>query len=386
MSFPLTILAFSILWRMPWTDLSIPTSTAADRGDDKASELRETVAAVVLSDPDTWTEAMLGKAPEEYVEWIQDPQRWGGGIELAILAAHYATEIAAVDIQTLRISVFGEGQGFQNRAFVIYDGIHYDVLVRRGEQKLFETTDQGMLEEAIKVAKEAQTARNFTDVANFTLRCVVCQKGLTGQSDAVEHAKATGHANFADSLVQSPCGRAMLQWLLVPVLLLPEALLKIQAYQKPMTGTLLDLNLSSQSLRLTWGFHLNEGSALGYWMPRVQAALGYWGIKFMIFCGVLAAGFFVWQMQKVHSRSGQLGAIFLVSGAVGNLVDRLYVGGVIDYLLLQMHGLVNTSFFWNLSDLYIDFAVILLLLALARGDLGAESDEERTTEGTKKEH
>lgn len=36
---------------------------------------------------------------------------------------------------------------------------------------------------------------------------------------------------------------------------------------------------------------------------------------------------------------------------------------MIDYLLLQMHGLVNTSFFWNLSDLYIDFAVILLLLA-----------------------
>lgn len=23
---------------------------------------------------------------------IQDPQRWGGGIELAILAAHYSTE------------------------------------------------------------------------------------------------------------------------------------------------------------------------------------------------------------------------------------------------------------------------------------------------------
>ena len=26
-------------------------------------------------------------------------------------------------------------------------------------------------------------------------------------------------------------------------------------------------------------------------------------------------------------RSGQLGAVFLVAGAVGNLVDRLYVGG-----------------------------------------------------------
>ena len=31
---------------------------------------------------------------------------------------------------------------------------------------------------------------NFTDVANFTLRCLVCQKGLKGQGDAVEHAKA----------------------------------------------------------------------------------------------------------------------------------------------------------------------------------------------------
>lgn len=27
-------------------------------------------------------------------------------------------------------------------------------------------------------------------------------------------------------------------------------------------------------------------------------------------------------------RSGQFGAVFLVSGAVGNLVDRFYVGGV----------------------------------------------------------
>ena len=38
--------------------ISIP----ADRGDDKASELRETVAAVVLSDPDTWGAVEIGGA------------------------------------------------------------------------------------------------------------------------------------------------------------------------------------------------------------------------------------------------------------------------------------------------------------------------------------
>eukprot|EP00913_Durusdinium_trenchii_P024872 g23346.t1 len=154
-----------------------------DSGDDKASELRGMVAGLVLSDPETWTEAMLGKPPEEYADWIQDSEHWGGGIELAILATSHemetrsGKEIAAVDIQTLRVSVFGEGQGFRRRALLIYDGIHYDVLA---------------------VAKEAQIARNFTDVGRFTLRCVSCQKGLVGQQDAVEHAKATGYINFTE--------------------------------------------------------------------------------------------------------------------------------------------------------------------------------------------
>lgn len=41
-------------------------------------------------------------------------------------------------------------------------------------------------------------ARQFTDIANFTLRCGVCQIGLKGEKEAVEHAKATGHQNFAE--------------------------------------------------------------------------------------------------------------------------------------------------------------------------------------------
>ena len=32
-----------------------------------------------------------GKKREEYVRWIQNSQIWGGGIELAALARHFAT-------------------------------------------------------------------------------------------------------------------------------------------------------------------------------------------------------------------------------------------------------------------------------------------------------
>uniref|UniRef100_A0A7N2M8F0 OTU1-like C-terminal C2H2-type zinc finger domain-containing protein n=1 Tax=Quercus lobata TaxID=97700 RepID=A0A7N2M8F0_QUELO len=40
--------------------------------------------------------------------------------------------------------------------------------------------------------------RRFTDTANFTLRCGVCQIGVIGQKEAVEHAQATGHVNFQE--------------------------------------------------------------------------------------------------------------------------------------------------------------------------------------------
>ncbi|CAJ1438454.1 unnamed protein product, partial [Effrenium voratum] len=76
---------------------------------DSSGELRDMVAAVVISSPDVWTEAMLGKDPEAYADWIMDSEHWGGGIELAILAEHFQTELAAFDIQSLRVDIFGQG-------------------------------------------------------------------------------------------------------------------------------------------------------------------------------------------------------------------------------------------------------------------------------------
>jgi hypothetical protein len=50
---------------------------------------------------------------------------------------------------------------------------------------------------AERLVAACHAARQFTDTANFTLRCGVCQIGIKGEKEAVEHAKATGHQNFA---------------------------------------------------------------------------------------------------------------------------------------------------------------------------------------------
>ncbi|XP_022976617.1 ubiquitin thioesterase OTU1-like [Cucurbita maxima] len=52
--------------------------------------------------------------------------------------------------------------------------------------------------QALHFVEEQQRKRRFTDTANFTLRCGVCQIGVIGQTEAVEHAKATGHVNFQE--------------------------------------------------------------------------------------------------------------------------------------------------------------------------------------------
>ncbi|KAK6946905.1 OTU domain [Dillenia turbinata] len=164
-----------------------------ERDKHKASELREVIAATVASDPTKYSKAFLGKSNEEYCAWILNPERWGGAIELSILAEYYEREIAAYDIQTMRCDLYGQANNYGERVMLIYDGLHYDALVVQKDRTI------GPIEGlAFNFVREQQRSRSYTDTANFTLRCGVCQIGVKGQKEAVEHAQATGHVNFSE--------------------------------------------------------------------------------------------------------------------------------------------------------------------------------------------
>lgn len=169
-----------------------------------APEMRNLIAQIVASDPESYSEAILGKTNQEYCDWIRRDDTWGGAIEVSILSKFYQCEICVVDTQTVRIDRFGEDAGYAKRVLLIYDGIHYDPLERRipnsdiPPQTIFSSSDDIVLAQALELADEARRKRQFTDVNRFTLRCMVCQKGLTGQVEAREHAKETGHTNFGE--------------------------------------------------------------------------------------------------------------------------------------------------------------------------------------------
>ncbi|XP_049770744.1 ubiquitin thioesterase OTU1 isoform X2 [Schistocerca cancellata] len=93
-----------------------------------ASYMRQIIAEEVINDGDSYSEAILGKPPRAYCDWILRPDSWGGAIELSVLSHFYGIEIAVVDTLNAIVNRFGEDRHYPQRVFLVFDGIHYDPL------------------------------------------------------------------------------------------------------------------------------------------------------------------------------------------------------------------------------------------------------------------
>ena len=63
--------------------------------------LRKVVADAIIKDKTKYNKEFLGEdmEPDEYAEWIQKPNSWGGHPELEILSKHFNKMIYVVDIK-----------------------------------------------------------------------------------------------------------------------------------------------------------------------------------------------------------------------------------------------------------------------------------------------
>lgn len=127
-------------------------------------------------------------------------------MELRAFSELFKIQINTVDVQTCRIDRFGEDQGYTSAVYVLYDGIHYDALVSKPFPqasgafltRAFPPADKAIEQQAISLASKLKAERAYTDVTNFSIRCLECQACFKGQSGAQDHAKNTGHVNFGE--------------------------------------------------------------------------------------------------------------------------------------------------------------------------------------------
>lgn len=166
--------------------------------------MRQIIAQAVHNDKETYNAGILGRDNDEYCAWIMQESNWGGAIEVSILSQHYGIEFDVVDITNAMINRFGEDKQYPMRGFLLYDGIHYDPLYLESfngdnPRTLFSVDEEPFIfVMAQRLAEEAKSSRQYTDVNKFTLRCMQCDTQLKGQKEATEHAKQTGHTNFGE--------------------------------------------------------------------------------------------------------------------------------------------------------------------------------------------
>jgi signal peptidase II len=101
----------------------------------------------------------------------------------------------------------------------------------------------------------------------------------------------------------------------------------------------------------------NTGMSYGFLDDR--GAFGRWLLSGF---AVAAIALFLWFLKHGETRLSGMGYGLLVGGALGNLVDRLWYGSVVDFISLHWAG-----FYWyvfNLADVWITLGVGLLLLQI----------------------
>jgi signal peptidase II len=77
---------------------------------------------------------------------------------------------------------------------------------------------------------------------------------------------------------------------------------------------------------------------------------------------VAASLFFIYWLVKIKDRRVRLCLSFILSGTLGNMIDRVFRGGVIDFLSFRFGTYAFPVF--NVADSLLVVGVILLIIAL----------------------
>ena len=146
--------------------------------------------------------------------------------------------------------------------------------------------------------------------------------------------------------------QAFLLWLgLSSFLLILDQLTKVIAKNSLFEGV-------SQPVTsfLNWTLVYNSGAAFSF-----LAQAGGWQRWFFTGVGIIAALIMIWLIRKnAHQTIFSLALSLVLSGAIGNVIDRIIYGAVVDFVDVHYIGWHWPAF--NIADSAITIGVILLIV------------------------
>ena len=103
----------------------------------------------------------------------------------------------------------------------------------------------------------------------------------------------------------------------------------------------------------------NEGAAFSF-----LASAGGWQRWFFILLALVFSVYVIWELARLSYRERHLGAVngLILGGAVGNVIDRIVHGHVVDFVLLHYQQHIFPAF--NVADSALFCGVVLWGLLL----------------------
>jgi signal peptidase II len=109
---------------------------------------------------------------------------------------------------------------------------------------------------------------------------------------------------------------------------------------------------------------LTYNRGISYGLFQQDGEFGRW---FLVVVKLGAAALFVFWLMRAESRMVAASLGLLIAGAIGNAIDRIWAGAVIDFVSLHAMG-----FYWyvfNLADIAIVAGVLGLLYDAVKGSV-----------------
>lgn len=142
-------------------------------------------------------------------------------------------------------------------------------------------------------------------------------------------------------------------WLAVAVLLLDQATKQLALTQLVLHESVALL----PSLNLTLVY--NKGAAFGF----LSSASG-WQNVFFIVVALVACGVILYLLRQTRERLFAVALMLVLGGAIGNLVDRILYGHVVDFIDVYYQSWHWPAF--NIADSAITIGAILIALDAIR--------------------
>ena len=87
-------------------------------------------------------------------------------------------------------------------------------------------------------------------------------------------------------------------------------------------------------------------------------------IYFLIFISLILIYFIISEIKKNNNKGYIISLLMILSGALGNLIDRIFRGYVVDYLSFELFSISFPVF--NFADMLITFGTIYLIYMIIK--------------------